>query len=515
MPETDLQQVIWWVIHLLMLVYYIPHAFKTLLPALARIVSSRPFSVLTRKPAGAAISLPQLNNSLGYLLTHERLPLIMNCLAINALGMAFAMAFPSVLYLDMIGTAVAAFLLGPWYGAIVACLSAGLVNFALFPHSDTLPWILVNVTGGLYWGVIAAMPWFRNSGGTAGPHTSWRTVLLGGVVCALVLAFPGTITQLGMGPSFRDSLSTNPDAATLIERLCFKLDTRFDSWLPRLRTGEFAITSRTLAMTFCNAVRYVPDKIVSVVAAIMLIRVLYPMHWNLLVQTRPEHARILLLPRQPVLFAATFLAIPAFHHVLTLNQPASGSLSHSPTFIAVYAMMFGGAVLIWLFAETGQVVSESEASWACLRASIYQQVSSRFNPTMNARFDNAAAFGILAVTLVSFAIVAGVTWLFGRDSFSGASMAQVLRNTSVLVVGVLVLLRLIQEAARQHWALGSLPEFRRVAEQAVGVSTPRVASSPGTGESGDPLIAIISLPPASPQEPLPDIKAEQSAGEHI
>ncbi|MCI2959668.1 hypothetical protein MN032_18445 [Agromyces atrinae] len=73
------------------------------------------------------------------------------CVGLNNIGGQFVSALGVPLYLDMTGTAVAAVILGPWIGALVAV--AHHVPAAFFHHDAGGMWFaLVNVTGGLVWG---------------------------------------------------------------------------------------------------------------------------------------------------------------------------------------------------------------------------------------------------------------------------------------------------------------------------------------------------------------------------
>lgn len=72
------------------------------------------------------------------------------CVALNLVGRVFVDALALPLHLDMAGTAVAAFTLGPWAGAGV-----GVVTNVLGTVSSgwvSLPFALVNVAGALVWG---------------------------------------------------------------------------------------------------------------------------------------------------------------------------------------------------------------------------------------------------------------------------------------------------------------------------------------------------------------------------
>ena len=54
-------------------------------------------------------------------------------LLLNYVGLTLSRHLESILFLDMTGTALVSFLLGPWWGSIVALLSNSVVNWLLFP----------------------------------------------------------------------------------------------------------------------------------------------------------------------------------------------------------------------------------------------------------------------------------------------------------------------------------------------------------------------------------------------
>lgn len=70
--------------------------------------------------------------------------------ALNIVGGLIASALRLPVYLDMIGTAVAAIVLGPWWGALVGLLTNS--GLALISGPTSLPFALVNVVGALIWG---------------------------------------------------------------------------------------------------------------------------------------------------------------------------------------------------------------------------------------------------------------------------------------------------------------------------------------------------------------------------
>lgn len=79
-----------------------------------------------------------------YLLWQELAVILAAGLLLNYLGLMLSLRLHSILYRDMTGTALAALLLGPWWGAIVALLSNSLVNWPLYPETGAevlvFPW---------------------------------------------------------------------------------------------------------------------------------------------------------------------------------------------------------------------------------------------------------------------------------------------------------------------------------------------------------------------------------------
>lgn len=76
--------------------------------------------------------------------------LMVSCVVLNLLGRQFVDFFQFPIYLDMIGTAIAAIALGPWRGAavgvttnIIGTIGSGWIS---------LPFALVNIVGALIWG---------------------------------------------------------------------------------------------------------------------------------------------------------------------------------------------------------------------------------------------------------------------------------------------------------------------------------------------------------------------------
>jgi energy-coupling factor transport system substrate-specific component len=70
--------------------------------------------------------------------------------ALNVVGGTINAALGLPTFLDMIGTAVVAILLGPWWGALVGVM--GNLGGAFFTGPIGIPFAIVNVVGALIWG---------------------------------------------------------------------------------------------------------------------------------------------------------------------------------------------------------------------------------------------------------------------------------------------------------------------------------------------------------------------------
>jgi energy-coupling factor transport system substrate-specific component len=94
-----------------------------------------------------AKSKPRLPQSLP---TTFIVTLIPVCIAFNILGGYLGQVLRLPVYLDMIGTAISAIVLGPWWGALVGVLTN--LGGGLLQGPTTIPFFIVNVVGALLWG---------------------------------------------------------------------------------------------------------------------------------------------------------------------------------------------------------------------------------------------------------------------------------------------------------------------------------------------------------------------------
>ncbi len=95
-------------------------------------------------------SSPKKSRSRSSIPTTLLVTLIPVCVALNIVGGYIATALRLPVYLDMIGTAISAIVLGPWWGALVGVLTNG--GSALISGPVSLPFAIVNIVGALIWG---------------------------------------------------------------------------------------------------------------------------------------------------------------------------------------------------------------------------------------------------------------------------------------------------------------------------------------------------------------------------
>jgi energy-coupling factor transport system substrate-specific component len=100
--------------------------------------------------------------------------------ALNIVGGYIAKALQLPIFLDMIGTAVTAIVLGPWWGALVGVITNVVSSFISGPIS--LPFAICNVVGALVWGYFHIWGWSKKNG----------TFFLTNVVCAVLVSAAAT-----------------------------------------------------------------------------------------------------------------------------------------------------------------------------------------------------------------------------------------------------------------------------------------------------------------------------------
>lgn len=472
-------------------------------------------------PKFRSVPRDELAKSLEFLLNHERLPIVASALALNAMGMAIAVAFPSLVYLDMVGTAMAAFLLGPWYGAIVACLSSVYVNSAFFPDKNVADWVVVNVCGGLFWGTVASLPHFRRSGDAWGPKLSLGLLMITGVGAALFMAIPGALIQASLGPSYTNGFSYNGDVASVIQELAGQFYVWLDAHVRVLRTGELGFNAYHVATYAANAFRYVPDKVLTALVALLFIRYVYPMYWRLLVSYHPDEARVLVQPRQPLLFLVVFAVSIVAVHLMPepkaagaslvptpaaspLGPPVSGGVAsiavHTPNVSGMYLLICLGSLVCYLVGSAVGGGSQTEAQKTCQRARAYQLIQKE-GKTHEARFDARGPLWVLAVVLgfsIGFFFILVV--FSSRDDAASAALNGT-RGIAAIAVFAVFLLKFIQAGFQQQVLLDLVESLwqRAGAEMHLDAAQLEPERLADTAEASKPFVSE-----QPPEPPAPD-----------
>lgn len=107
-------------------------------------------------PAAPAVDEPDLGpRATG----RATVTLLVACVVVNLVGRQVVDVLDLPIYLDMVGTAVSAIALGPWYGTGVGVATNGLA--VLTNGLPSLPFGLVNAAGALVWGYGVQRGWGR------------------------------------------------------------------------------------------------------------------------------------------------------------------------------------------------------------------------------------------------------------------------------------------------------------------------------------------------------------------
>jgi hypothetical protein len=231
-----------------------------------------------------------------YLLMYETGVIVAAGLLLNYVGLTLSRHLESILFLDMTGTALVAFLLGPWWGAIAALLSNSVVNWLLFPDSGAdvmiFPWSLVSMTGAIYWGWMARQPGFQTylrTGKSSALSHAWFLYIFG-VVGAAVMSVPGTFIQAALNE--HSTFALNPEVAETLHARVLQWEQVVHQYLDSLfglTWGEHV--GWWVVNWFQTWVRYVPDKTMSAAIALVVLKYGYPLFERELIHGGPDGER--------------------------------------------------------------------------------------------------------------------------------------------------------------------------------------------------------------------------------
>jgi hypothetical protein len=264
-------------------------------------------------------------------------------LLLNYVGLTLSRHMESILFLDMTGTAMVAFLLGPWWGAIVALLSNSVVNWLLYPETGgdvvIFPWSLVSMTGACYWGWMARQPGFQKylrTGRSSALSHAWFLYIFG-VGGAIVMSLPGTFVQAALHE--QTTFALNPDVAESVSLRVLQWEHTAHLYLESLfgfTWGESL--SWWIVNWFQNWIRYIPDKTMSAAIALVVLKYGYPLFERELIHggpegERPNDERILPLVLG-LLYAPSFAAL--------LSSEIYGGEIYWPLWALPWLLILGG-----------------------------------------------------------------------------------------------------------------------------------------------------------------------------
>ncbi|SLM47792.1 conserved membrane protein of unknown function [Nitrospira japonica] len=238
-----------------------------------------------------------------YLLMYETGVIVAAGLLLNYVGLTLSRHLESILFLDMTGTALVAFLLGPWWGAIAALMSNSIVNWLLYPEAGAdvviFPWSLVSMTGAFYWGWMARRAGFRKylrTGKSSALSHAWFLYIFG-VGGAAVMSLPGTFVQAALQE--HAAFALNPEVAETLSARVLLWEQTAHEYIESLFGLTWAESiSWWVVNWFQNWVRYVPDKTMSAAIALVVLKYGYPLFERELIHggsdgERPRDERIL------------------------------------------------------------------------------------------------------------------------------------------------------------------------------------------------------------------------------
>jgi len=315
-----------------------------------------PDQLHVQKPAEPAPNRWAILRKLGpaptYLLFNEILVVAAVGGVLNYLGLLVGHRLESILYLDMVGTAFAAFLLGPWWGASLALITNSLVNWLLYPDpgSDLVifPWSLVNMTGGFLWGWMGRSRQFRlylQSGHASIISHIWF-LLTFGALAACVMSVPGMFVERAVGQSPRIEL--NPDLIAFLGIAADQWENTVRGYLEMVAgstvTGQFGVAFLDWVQT---CIRYIPDKTVSVAIALIVLKRGFPLFEQELIHgtaavPRPQDNRL-----GPLVLG--LLYAPSFS-ILTFDYSYL-SQRFWPLWAAPWVIIAGGYILLRMYGD--------------------------------------------------------------------------------------------------------------------------------------------------------------------
>jgi hypothetical protein len=286
-----------------------------------------------------AILRPSKASYSAFLFREEIIVILSAAVLMNFVSLCLSTRLQSILYLDMTGTATAALLLGPWYGAMAGLLSSGFVNWiaSSMPNGDVniVPWAMVNMCGGVLWGYFGRSEYFARFMEQRGRSipSQIKQVLKFGFVGAVVMAVPGAAVQWALGSV--GVLSLDQQLSTAFDKLLLGSIPNLKSFFAQFFNEGAAATLATYVVYWVqNAVKYVPDKTLSFMIAVVVIKAGFPLFEQQLIHLRGNT----LLSKPKALDGVAFLAILVPYTVVLLVTPHFGSHKFWPLWLAPFVI---------------------------------------------------------------------------------------------------------------------------------------------------------------------------------
>ncbi len=398
-----------------------------------------------------------------FLIGRELLVILGVGLLLNYLGLVLSSTTQSVLYLDMTGTAFVAFLLGPWWGALVALLSNSFVNWLLYADPSAalavFPWFLVNMTGGLFWGWMARGAWFRrfvHSGGSSGLNQA-RFLLQFGVLGAVVMALPGAFVQVS--EAARAGMSLNPAVSGMIEQLVEHSQVVMGTILSGVVGVAWGKSLGSVLVTWAQlAIHYVPDKTMSVAIALGILKYGFPVFESELIHGGPLGQP----PRDnrlaPLLLG--LLYVPPFAILFTADLQHGGS--YWLLWLAPWVIILAGYFILHRVGPSEDELHQ--ARWA--RTIRYLQTLPPPDQSSRSLFGQR----LILTTLIASAVIM-MGFPFVIDDYQHATL-----QFFFVVYGFLLAIHLLKEAIsqnliRERLSMGQLMAESREAPPSAPIKT--------------------------------------------
>lgn len=320
-------------------------------------------------------------------------------------------------------------------------------------HYRTFAWMPVNIVGGLCWGWLASCDWFPRLGDHTGPKISTWLLITGALGVSVVLASVATITQSGLiGAASSASYAIDKTVASSLAQMADALSVMIDQYMPAYR-HQLGLDPHWPAVLLVNFCRFLPDKILTVMLAILFIRTVFPVSWQLLMHNRPLPAQVLCLPRQPLVFWLLFTAVTVGHWSDTFAVEAW--YQNKLYYLTMYALLFVVPIACTIVAHRDSRLSNEELLGENKRAHCYQEMEEQ-RRQIRERFDKKGVVFVLLIVLFITSVVHGLTFL-GNPNAAVNGTERGATGLLSLVFVLIMCLHLTEVAGEQQVLLGLQP----------------------------------------------------------